>query len=60
MNENVANERLTAYFNAVLNAGRHLDESHATMPPNDLRGYQLLHECLSNILAVKMEAYPPF
>jgi hypothetical protein len=60
INEDVANERLTAYFSAVLNAGQHLAELHATMPPNDLRGYQLLHDCLNNMLAVKMEAYPPF
>lgn len=33
LNEDVANERGTAYFNAVLNAGRHLAELHATMPP---------------------------
>jgi hypothetical protein len=60
INEDVANERLTAYFNAVLNAGRHLAELHATMRPDDLRGYELLHQCLSNMLAVKLEAYPPF
>lgn len=60
INEDVANERLTARFNAVLNAGQHLAELHATMPPNDVTGYQLLHECLNNMLAVKMEAYPPF
>lgn len=60
INEDVANERLTAYFSAVLNAGQHLAELHATMPPNDLRGYQLLYDCLNNMLAVKMEAYPPF
>lgn len=60
INEDVANERLTACFCAVLNAGQHLAELHATMPPDDLAGYRLLHECLSNMLAVKMEAYPPF
>jgi hypothetical protein len=60
INEDVANERLTAYFCAVLNAGQHLAELHATMPPDHLAGYALLRECLNNMLAVKMEAYPPF
>jgi hypothetical protein len=60
LNEDIANERLTAYFNAVLNAGQHLAELHATMRPDDLRGYELLHECLGSMLTVKMEAYPPF
>ena len=60
LNEDIANERLTAYFAAVLNAGQHLAELHATMRPDDLRGYGLLHECLGNMLAVKLEAYPPF
>jgi len=60
INEDVANERLTAHFCAVLNAGQHLAELYATMPPDDLRGYRLLHECLNNMLAVRMEAYPPF
>ncbi|WP_426062040.1 hypothetical protein [Hymenobacter sp. B1770] len=60
INEDVANERLTAYFCAVLNAAQHLAELHATMPPDDAAGYALLHECLSNMLAVKLEAYPPF
>ena len=60
INEEVANERLTAHFNAVLNAGQHLAALHATMPPDHLAGYVLLHECLNNMLAVKMEAYPPF
>jgi len=60
INEDVANERLTAYFCAVLNAGQHLAELHATMPPDHLAGYALLHECLNNMLAVKMEAYQPF
>ena len=60
INEDVANERLTAYFCAVLNAGQHLAELHATMRPDDAPGYLLLHECLNNMLAVKLEAYPPF
>lgn len=60
INEDVANERLTACFCAVLNAGQHLAELHATMPPDDPRGYRLLLDCLNNMLAVKMEAYPPF
>ena len=60
LNEDIANERLTAYFGAVLNAGQHLAELHATMPPDELPGYGLLHECLGNMLAVKLEAYPPF
>ncbi|QJX46629.1 hypothetical protein HMJ29_06625 [Hymenobacter taeanensis] len=60
INEDVANERLTAYFNAVLNAGQRLAELHATMQPDDATGYELLHECLNNMLAVRMEAYPPF
>ncbi|WP_375438122.1 hypothetical protein [uncultured Hymenobacter sp.] len=60
INEDIANERLTAYFNAVLNAGQHLATLHASMPPDDLTGYGLLHECLNNMLAVKLEAYPPF
>ena len=60
INEDVANERLTAYFCAVLNAGQHLAELHATMPPDDVTGYRLLHTCLNNMLAVEMEAYPPF
>ncbi len=59
INEDVANERLTAHFCAVLNAGQHLAELYATMPPDEVRGYQLLHECLSNMLAVRMDAYPP-
>lgn len=60
INEDVANERLAGCFCAVLNAGQHLAALHATMRPDNLRGYELLHECLSNILAVNMEAYPPF
>ena len=28
--------------------------------PEDLAGYALLHECLNNVLAVKLAAYPPF
>lgn len=60
INEDIANERLTAYFNAVLNAGQHLAELYTTMLPDDLQGYKLLQECLTNMLAVKMEAYPPF
>ena len=44
----------------MLNAGQHLAELHATMPPDHLAGYALLHECLNNMLTVKMEAYPPF
>ncbi len=60
LNEDVANEQLTAYFCAVLNAGQHLAELHATMPPDDLRTYRLLHEGLASMLAVRMEAYPPF
>jgi hypothetical protein len=60
INEDVANERLAAYFNAVLNAGQHLAALHATMPPDDVAGYQLLHERLHHMLALKMEAYPPF
>ena len=59
INEDVANERLTAYFCAVLNAGQHLAELHATMPPDDVAGYRLLHTCLNDMLAVNMEAYPP-
>ncbi len=60
INEDVANERLTAYFNAVLNAGQHLAGLYTTMLPDERRGYELLHECLGNMLAVRMEAYPPF
>ncbi|MBG8554951.1 hypothetical protein [Hymenobacter guriensis] len=60
INEDVANERLTAYFNAVINAGQHLAELYATMAQDDLQGYKLLHQCLSNMLTVQMEAYPPF
>lgn len=60
LNEDVANERLTAYFGAVLNAGQHVAALYATMPPDDLPGYRLLHECLNNMLTVQMEAYPPF
>ena len=60
INEDVANERLTAYFNAVLNTGQYLAELHDAMPPDDLAGYRLLHKCLSNMLAVTLEAYPPF
>lgn len=60
INEDVANERLTAYFGAVLNAGQHLAELYATMPRDDVRGYRLLAECLGQMLAVRMEAYPPF
>ena len=60
LNEDVANERRTAYFNAVLNAGRHLAKLHAIMPPDELRGHGLLHECLGNMLAVKLDAYPSF
>ena len=59
INEDVANERLTAYFNAVLSSGQLLAELHATMPPNDLAGYRLLHTCLNDMLAVNMEAHPP-
>jgi hypothetical protein len=59
INEDIANEQLTAYFCAVLNAGQHLAELHATMPPDDATGYALLHECLNNMLDVRMEAYPP-
>ena len=59
INEDVANERLTAYFCAVVNAGQHLSELHATMPPDDVAGYRLLHTCLNDMLAVNMEAYPP-
>lgn len=60
LNEDVANERLTAYFNAVLNAGQHLAGLYTTMPPNDVAGYQVLHECLNKMLTAKMDAYPPF
>lgn len=60
INEDIANERLTAHFCAVLNAGQHLARLYATMPPTDLRGYRLLRECLDNMLAVRLEAYPPF
>ncbi|MBC6991943.1 hypothetical protein [Hymenobacter sp. BT491] len=60
LNEDVANERLTAYFNAVLNACQHLANLHATMPPDELTSYRVLHECLNNMLAVKLAAYPPF
>ena len=60
INEDVANERLTACFNAVLNAAPHLAELRATMSPDDVAGYALLHECLNDMLAVKMKAYPPF
>jgi hypothetical protein len=60
INEDIANERLTAYFNAVLNAGQHLAELYATMPPDDPRGYRVLYECLNSMLAVQLQAYPPF
>jgi hypothetical protein len=60
INEDIANERLTAYFNAVLNAGQHLAELYSTMQPDDLQGYRLLHQCLSNMLAVQIQAHPPF
>ena len=60
INEDVANERLAGCFCAVLNAGQHLAVLHATMPPDDLRGYRVLRECLNSILAVEMAAYPPF
>lgn len=59
INDDVANERLTAFFCGVLNAGQHLAELHATMPPDELRGYRLLHEGLGNMLAVRVEVYPP-
>ena len=45
---------------AGLNAGQLLAELHATMPPDGVAGYGLLHTCLNDMLAVKMEAYPPF
>ena len=60
LNEDIENERITAYFNGVLNAGQHLAELYTTMPPNDLTGYRLLREALGSMLAVQMEAYPPF
>ncbi|GAB2963651.1 hypothetical protein GCM10027048_35930 [Hymenobacter coalescens] len=60
INEDIANERLTAYFNAVLNAGQHFATLYATMPPDDLTGYRVLHECLQNVLNVRLQAYPPF
>ncbi|AWM34189.1 hypothetical protein [Hymenobacter nivis] len=60
LNEDVANERLAGYFCAVLNAGQQLAVLHATMPPDDLRGYRVLRECLNSMLAVEMAAHPPF
>lgn len=60
LNEDIDIGRLTAYSNAVLNAGQYLADLYATMPPDELAGCRLLDECLNNMLAVKMEAYPPF
>ena len=60
LNEDIDIGRLTAYSNSVLNAGQYQADLYATMPPDKLVGYRLLHECLNNMLAVKMEAYPPF
>jgi hypothetical protein len=60
INKDIANERLTACFNAVLNAAQHLAELYATMPINDLNGYSIMHKCLADMLAVKLDAYPPF
>ncbi|UOR06218.1 hypothetical protein MUN82_03780 [Hymenobacter aerilatus] len=60
INEDIANERLTARFNAVLNAAQQLAVLYAKMPPDDLQGYYLLQQVLNNMLALKMEGYPPF
>ena len=60
LNEDVANEQLAGYFCAVLNAGQHLAVLHATMPPDDLRGYRVLRECLNSMLNVELAAHPPF
>ncbi|QNH61000.1 hypothetical protein [Hymenobacter sediminicola] len=60
INEDINNERLTAYFCGVLNAGQHLATCYATMPRHELTGYRLLREVLGSMLAVKVAAYPPF
>lgn len=60
INEDIANERLTTYFNALLNACQYSAELYAAIQPNESIGYRLLYQCLNSMLEVQLDAYPPF
>jgi hypothetical protein len=60
LNEDVVNEAFASRFNAVLNANTALATLYATMPPDELTSYRVLHLCLENILAANVGTYPPF
>lgn len=60
MNEDIANEALTARFDAVLKAGVALAQLYAKMPPDYLPGYRALHRGLSKLLAADVGEQPPF
>lgn len=52
LNEDIANNALAEAFNAVLSTGVALAEVFATMPRDELAGYQLLHHGLNELLGV--------